>query len=73
MPALRAYQGEDFILLAPREQDGYMKGMLIALESASGSARAATSPEGDTIYLDVPHIETKVIAKENQALRIARR
>ena len=26
VPALRAYQGEDFILLAPREQDGYMKG-----------------------------------------------
>lgn len=73
VPPLRAYQGEGFILLAPRERDGYMVGMLIALESASGKAKAATSPEGDTVFLDVPKIETKVIARENQSLRIARR
>ena len=73
VPALRAFIGEDFLVLAPKEVDGHIRGLLIAQESAGSGTRSAMSPEGDRIWLDVPEIKTKVIAEEDVSLRIARR
>lgn len=69
-PSLLAFTGEDFMLLAPVKADGYLKGLLIALESASGKRAEARSPNGDTVYLELPEIPTKVIAQEDVELRI---
>jgi len=73
VPALRAFMGDGFIVLAPREVDGHLRGLLIAQESAGGLSRPAQSPEGDRIWLDIPPVKTKVIAEEDINLRISRR
>lgn len=71
VPVLRAYLGEDFIVLAPRRNDGHVTGLLIAKETAHGRARRAVTPEGEEIFLDIPPIPTKFIAEEDFNLQIA--
>ncbi len=71
VPALRAYIGEDFILLAPRRADGHVTGLFIAKETAQGKSRRAVTPEGEEIFLDIPPIPTKFIAEEDFNLAIA--
>ena len=71
IPAVRAYIGQDFILLAPLRDNEHMKGLLIARESATGPARRAVSPEGVEVFLDIPYVPTKIIATEDLSLRIA--
>lgn len=70
LPSRLAYTGDDFIVLAPIRRDGVVKGLLIALESASGQIREALSPDGDKVFLHLPNIPTKVIAEEDVELQI---
>lgn len=68
-PALLAFIGEDFLLLAPiKTQNGY-SGLLIAMETASRQIRRATSPCGKTVTICLPEISTKIIAEEGHDLR----
>ena len=70
-PRMLAFISEEAVLLAPeRVEDGY-KGLLIAREGATGH-REFKSPCGTTVRLIVPTIPTKVIAKEDQILRLVR-
>jgi hypothetical protein len=43
---------------------------LIALESASNKVQKFTSPCGIQINMRVPHVETKVVAREGERLMI---
>ena len=68
-PTVSIMVAKDALLLHPtKTEDGY-KGMLIALESA-GKQRREFKIEGqeETVWLTIPHIETKVIAAEDVAL-----
>lgn len=69
-PSLLSYEGEDFLLLAPVKKDGYLKGLLIAQETASDKIRKATSPTGEEVFLQLPHVPTKFIAEEDCELKI---
>ena len=59
---------EDAILVGPRKTDEGFKGLLIAMESASEQHRSFEGPDGEVYDLLLPHIETKVIAKEDVTL-----
>jgi hypothetical protein len=70
-PRLLAFISEEAILLAPeRVEDGY-RGLLIAREGATGH-REFKSPCGAIVSLIVPTIPMKVIAKEDQVLKLIR-
>ena len=67
-PDRLALIAEDALLLAPiRTEYGYI-GFLIAMESASGKKRAFIDDKGETVYLTVPPVETKIVAREDAEL-----
>jgi hypothetical protein len=67
-PDLLCFRSDEAILVAPvRVEIGY-KGLLIALEEASGEAMVMTSPCGQQVTLSIPFIHTKIIAKEDVVL-----
>ena len=59
---------EDAVLVGPRKVEEGYKGLLIALESASGQTRMFHGPDGEVFNFMLPLIETKVIAKEDVTL-----
>lgn len=69
VPTVSIMVAKDALILHPQKtEDGY-KGMLIALESA-GNQKREFKIEGqeETVWLTIPHIETKVVAAEDIAL-----
>ena len=68
-PSLLAYIGEDCMLLAPIASPGGYTGLLLATESASDQVRELSCPEGKTIKVKIPLVETKVVAEEDVFLR----
>lgn len=67
-PVNAAFIAKDAMLLHPTKEGARHKGMLIALESASGKFRDFTSDDGSIIRLKVPEVPTKIIAEENRYL-----
>tara|TARA_Y100000004_G_scaffold197209_1_gene270407 strand:- start:552 stop:1151 length:600 start_codon:yes stop_codon:yes gene_type:complete len=68
VPKVSIMVAEDALILHPtKTEDGY-KGMLIAMESAGRQKREFTIEGGETVWLTVPEIETKVVAVEDVAL-----
>ena len=65
-----ALVGEDAMLLNPVKSGKSYTGLLIALESASNKLQKFTSPCGIEVSMRVPHIETKVVAREGECLTI---
>lgn len=68
VPGEPALIAEDAILLHPELKSGGYTGLLIAMESASDQRRVFTSTKGTEVVLQVPYIETKFIARENELL-----
>lgn len=68
--AVIALVGEDAMLLNPVKSGRSYTGLLIALESASEKVQKFTSPCGIEVSMRVPHIETKVVAREGECLTI---
>lgn len=68
-PPLLCFMCEDAILLSPVAYGNIFVGLLIALESASNQKRKMSSPDGREVWLQLPKIDTKMIAKENIELR----
>lgn len=69
-PELLCFKCDTAILIAPEPVEGGYKGLLIALEEASGALLQMESPCGQKVKLSVPYIPTKVIAKEDVILPI---
>lgn len=67
-PETLALIAEDATLIHPVKEAGGYKGLLIAMESASGQRRVFKSENGETITLTVPSIHTKVVAEEGVTL-----
>ena len=65
-----ALVGEDAMLLNPVKSGKSYTGLLIALESASEKVQKFTSPCGIEVSMRVPHIETKVVAREGERLTV---
>jgi len=59
---------EDAILVGPRNTENGVKGFLIALESSSESVRTFSDPQGNFYTLQMPPIQTKVVAEEDVTL-----
>lgn len=68
VPGEPALIAEDAILFHPELRPGGYTGLLVALESASDQRRTFTSTKGTQVVLQVPFIETKVVARENELL-----
>ena len=68
VPGEPALIAEDAILLHPELKPGGYTGLLIAMESASDQRRVFTSTKGTEVVLQVPYIETKFVARENELL-----
>jgi hypothetical protein len=68
--AIVALVAEDAMLLNPIKTGSAYTGLLIALESASNKVQKFTSPCGIQINMRVPHVETKVVAREGERLMI---
>lgn len=67
-PTISIMVAEDALLLHPiRTEDGW-KGMLIAMESAGNQRREFAIEGGETVWLTVPEVPTKLIAAEDVAL-----
>lgn len=71
-PELLCYQCDDAILLAPSIDDRVVKGMLIAMNAASGAVREMRSPCGRVIMVRMPEIKDKVVAEEDAELALFR-
>jgi len=67
-PTVAALLSEDAILLHPVKTEGGYKGLLIAREAAGDQTVYFESTTGEIVALDVPTIETKVIAQEDVVL-----
>lgn len=67
-PQLLAFICENAILLAPVFYENRVKGMLIALESASSRRVKMESPCGRNIYVEMPSINGKYYAQEDVEL-----
>ena len=66
VPGEAAFISEDAILLHPiKKKHGY-EGLMIALESASNQRRLFRSTAGEELYLSVPLVETKAVAREGE-------
>lgn len=59
---------EDAVLLHPVKRNGEWHGLLIAKESAGGKKRQFSLESGESVWLTVPPIETKVVAMEDVTL-----
>lgn len=68
VPTKPALIGEGAILLHPTETPEGYKGLLIAMEQASGERMMFTALDGSTAILSVPVIGTKVVAQEDVVL-----
>lgn len=68
VPGVTALVAKDAILLHPVKADKGYKGMLIARESAGGRHVEFAHPNGETVWLTVPPVRTKVIAEEGVTL-----
>jgi len=68
VPGEPAFICEDAILLHPTPKTNGYEGLLLALESASDERRVFTDSRGQKISLQLPYVETKVIARENVIL-----
>jgi len=68
VPAVAGFVSDNAILLHPvKTEDGY-KGLLIAMEAASGEITYFETPKGEVVPLRVPEIGTKVVAEEDVVL-----
>lgn len=67
-PNILALIADDAILIHPIRKKNTYKGLLIALETASGQPRLFTSESGETVTLKLPKIDAKVIAEEDVTL-----
>lgn len=68
VPGEPALISKDAILLHPELKPNGYSGLLIAMESASDEKRVFTSTKGIEVVLQVPYIETKFVARENELL-----
>ncbi len=68
VPGEPAFICEDAVLLHPVQKAGGYEGLLLALESAGDKRRTFTDSRGQEISLQLPYVETKVIARENVVL-----
>lgn len=68
VPGEPALIAEDAILLHPELKPNGYSGLLIAMESAGDKKRLFTSTRGLEVVLQVPYIETKFVARENELL-----
>ena len=66
--SMYALFAEDAVLFGPRHTGEGFTGFLVALESCSGQLRDFRDPSGKIHHLQLPVIETKVIAKEDVTL-----
>jgi len=69
-PELLCFMSDTAILIAPTKTPTGYKGLLIALEEASGETLEMKSPCGQTVNLTIPYIPTKVVAKEDVTLQL---
>lgn len=67
-PDILAYQCSDVILLAPVKTELGWTGFMIAQESASESVRVLTDENGNSVRLNIPYVETKIVAREGVTL-----
>jgi hypothetical protein len=70
-PSVLAYIGSDCMLLAPVAASGGYTGLFIGMESASEQIRELKSPDGKTVTLKIPFVETKIVAEEDVFLQSA--
>ena len=68
IPTEPGFVAKDAILLHPVKQNGGYTGLLIAMESCSDQTRIFIDSKGNQIALEVPFIETKLVAREDQFL-----
>lgn len=68
LPTVISFGSSNAILLAPTEQYGGVKGLLVAEKSASGQVITMESPCGQSITVRMPIIASEVIAKEDIVL-----
>jgi len=68
VPGEPAFICEDAVLLHPTLKANGYEGLLLAMESASDKRRVFTDSKGREISLQLPYVETKVIARENVIL-----
>ena len=68
VPGEPALIASDAILLHPELKPNGYTGLLIAMESASDQRRVFTSTKGTEVTLQVPYVETKFVARENELL-----
>ena len=57
------------MLLAPVAAPGGYTGLFIGMESASEQIRELKSPDGKTVTLKIPFVETKIVAEEDVFLQ----
>ena len=69
-PEVLCLQAEDVIMLAPDISATTVKGLLIAMETASNTTTKMVSPCGITAYVKVPQISNKYEAIEDAELEI---
>jgi hypothetical protein len=73
-PSLLALMHENAIILAPRTAgEGMLEGLLIAKEEASEMRLVMTATDGSgEVLIQMPPVNTKVVAEEGLQLRILR-
>lgn len=67
-PDIMAFIGEDALLIDPVIVGEVVTGFLIAQESASNQIRVMNDENGNTYRIQMPKIETKIIAEEDVTL-----
>lgn len=69
-PPRLALRAENALILAPSIKDGFVKGMLIAQESAKGQWLEMADDDGEVFLVQIPELSGKVTALEDVELVI---
>jgi len=69
-PEQYIYSCEDVVVLAPIIEGTQLHGLVIAQETASNEIRQLTAPDGSTFTVQIPAVNTKIIADEDMPLHI---
>lgn len=69
-PPRLALRAENALILAPSIKDGFVKGMLIAQETAKGQWLKMTDDDGEVFLVQIPELSGKVAALEDIELVI---
>lgn len=69
-PDVLAYLSDDIIILAPQISEGSVKGMMIAMQKASGKLRYLESPCHKQVIIKVPKFDGKFYCCENVVIEL---